>query len=275
MAKSSAARGPSLLAELYAMDERATTVESQSAEGPSSGELSSDEDENTSLHASFEEQPPFSLSATSLEDHSFSRELSVEEEEEAEVQYVERQLSEEPAVNNEDQRQSKDAIIFEGVGSLLSPLRGLPMYARPFTRDSAPSLLFSRDCTIPSPHPSTPHQTSSVGHDPDVSHSMDEILDESNSADEGDSEISVGVVKITSDDPKAAARAAAILKLVRLIVAAPSLLFMNILARLRLAAQSRDEETPTFVRKPRVGLESLSSQRRSGLRNFKAQRQGV
>jgi hypothetical protein len=109
-------------------------------------------------------------------------------------EFIHRQLSQEPF----DSEEQNAPLILEGKG-LRSPfLSTIIAKSRPSTN------IFSRSPVH------TPGQ-----HDVDAGsneESAENSADKSASEDEADDEIDLGVIKITSGDPKAAARAAAILK---------------------------------------------------------------
>jgi len=148
---------------------------------------------------------------------SFTRELSVEEEEELEEeQNVDRELSCEPR-DEEEEEQGKEVLAGYGEKSVLNTVRTYESrqarasssgrWDKPL-RPSDFGQAFSGFSRLGSKPPE-------VVEDEDVlDQSMVDAEDGSSSEDEGDSLQEDGVVTITSGDPLAAARAAAILKLV-------------------------------------------------------------
>jgi hypothetical protein len=174
-------------------------------------EVGEQEQDHSVLLDQEEEEEEASGQETSF---SFTRELSVEEEEELEEeQSVDRELSCEPR----DEGQGKEVLTGHGEKSVLNTVRTYESrqarasssgrWDKPL-RPSDFGQMFSRLGSKP------PEVVEVDGDDGVLDESMVNVEDGSSSGDEGDSLEEEGVVTITSGDPLAAARAAAILKLV-------------------------------------------------------------
>jgi len=146
---------------------------------------------------------------------SFTRELSVEEEEEEELEEesVDRELSLEPRDEEEEAREAltgnEEKSVFDATRTYQS------RQARSSSSGRWDKPLRPSDFGQSSPGfaRSRPQQQQDVDKEGTAGESMVDVEDGSSSGDEGES-LEEGVVTITSNDPLAAARAAAILKLV-------------------------------------------------------------
>jgi hypothetical protein len=179
------ARASSLFNNLRGIHERSVVAELQSAGERSSQEAIADEDRVPS-HYSMEDDHSTSFTSTPQHGPPSPTRRWTTNKVEVEGERIADHPPQRATPNNREM--PVPGQIFEGVGSFISPAR-FP--------SSETRFAWARDDNI-LPDPAS---------DP---------LSEGSSEDENSSEVSVGVVKITSHDPMTAARAAAILKLVRI-----------------------------------------------------------